>query len=119
MKERNSHISKSRSRRIRQLRHRMILAFVTLCISLMLGIFGCGFLSRAQSDSAEVSCKYFTSVMVQPGDTLYSIAQKYADEHYSSVDAYVAEVCLTNHMMDTDIHIGDYLIIPYYSTEFR
>lgn len=119
MKERNRRIRNSRIRRIRQLRRRASIAFVTLCISILIGILGCGFLSKAQTDSAEISYKYFTSVLVESGDTLYSIAQEYADEHYSSIDAYIEEVCLTNHLMDMEICAGDYLVIPYYSTEFR
>lgn len=119
MNERNRRIRSSRIRRIRQLRRRVTIAFATLCISVVTGLLGCSFLSKAQSNSAEISYKYFTSVMVQSGDTLYSIAQEYADDHYASIDAYIEEVCLTNHLMDMDICAGDYLVIPYYSTEFR
>lgn len=106
-------------RRVRQLRRRVAAAAVILCASAVIGVFGCSFLSRAQSANRRISYKYFTSIQVQSGDTLYSIAQEYADEHYESVYAYMEEVCLTNHMLDTDIHEGDYLIVPYYSTEFR
>lgn len=84
-----------------------------------IGILGFSFLSRAQAEDTAVSYKYFTSVQVKQGDTLLSIAQEYADEHYDSVYAYMEEVCLTNHMLDDKIFAGDYLIVPYYSTEFR
>lgn len=106
-------------RRIRQLHRRAAVAAVTLCISAAIGVFGCSFLSRAQSADPGISYKYFTSIQVKSGDTLYSIAREYADEHYESVYAYMEEVCLTNHLLDTDIREGDYLIVPYYSTDFR
>lgn len=109
----------SRMRRVRQLRRRIMLTAVTVCLSAVIGILGCSFLTEAQSGEAEVSYKYFTSIQIRPGDTLYSIASEYADEHYASVYAYMEEVCLTNHMLSEEISAGDYLVIPYYSTEFR
>lgn len=109
----------SRMRRVRQLRRRIFTLTLTVVLSLTIGILGFSFLSRAQAEDTAVSYKYFTSVQVKQGDTLLSIAQEYADEHYDSVYAYMEEVCLTNHMLDDKIFAGDYLIVPYYSTEFR
>lgn len=109
----------SRIRRVRQLRRRIMTAFVALVLSLTIGILGCSFFSKAQSEDAVVEYKYFTSIQVKAGDTLYSIAQEYADSHYASVYDYMEEICLTNHLLDEKINTGDYLIIPYYCTEFR
>lgn len=109
----------SHMRRVRQLRRRMITAAFTVCLSFMIGLLGFSFLSRAQAEENAVAYKYFTSIQVQQGDTLYSIAQKYSDRHYKSVYAYMEEVCRTNHLLDEDICAGDYLVVPYYSTEFR
>lgn len=108
-----------RIRRVRQLRRRIMTASVVFCLSLIIGVFGCGFFSKAQSDDTAVEYKYFTSIRIKAGDTLYSISQEYADDHYESVYDYMEEVCLTNHLLDEKINTGDYLIIPYYSTEFR
>lgn len=113
-RRRNSYI-----RRVRQLRRRIMTAFAVFALSLTIGILGCSFFSKAQSEDASVEYKYFTSIQVQAGDTLYSIAQKYADGHYASVYDYMEEICLTNHLLDEKINTGDYLIIPYYCTEFR
>ena len=112
-------IRRNRIRRARQLRRRIFAASMMLSLSLVMGIIGCGFLSSAQDEALTVSYKYFTSVMIQPGDTLSSIARDYMDDHYESVDAYIAEVRMTNHILDDDIRAGEYLILPYYSTEFR
>lgn len=112
-------IRNNRIRRTRQLRRRMFIVSFALCLSLAVGLTGFGFLSNAQDESHTVSYKYFTSVMVQPGDTLSSIARNYMDDHYDSVDAYITEVRLTNHMLDDDVYAGDFLIVPYYSTDFR
>lgn len=111
--------SGSHRRRAAQLRRRVLAAVITLGLSLAIGILSFGFLSKAQSEKSAVSYKYFTSIQIQPGDTLLSIAQEYADDHYSSIYTYMEEVCRTNHLLDDDIKAGDYLIVPYYSTEFR
>lgn len=119
MREEERRIRNNRIRRARQLRRRIFIASITLCLSLAAGMIGCSFLSSAQDEEHIISYKYFASVMVQPGDTLSSIAREYMDEHYDSVDAYVSEVRFTNHLLDDDICAGEYLILPYYSTEFR
>lgn len=97
---------------------------LTICLILVLFIAaalpGFSFLSSAREKADSVSYKYFSSVMIRSGDTLTSIASQYADEHYESLDAYIEEVRATNNLSDIDeIRAGDYLIIPYYSEQFR
>lgn len=118
MKAEERRIRNNRIRRTRQLRRRIFIACVTLFLSLGIGL-GCSFFSSAQDEDHAVSYKYFTSVMVQHGDTLSSIAADYMDEHYDSIDSYITEVRMTNHILDDEICAGEYLIVPYYSTEFR
>lgn len=73
---------------------------------------------KAQAASAETSHKYYTSIQVQKGDTLWTIANSYITEEYSSIHDYIEEVCELNHISDNDIHYGQYLTIPYYSDEY-
>lgn len=112
-------IYNNRIRRKRQLRRRMIITGSIVCLLLIFGVPGTVFLSRAQSKEPEVSYKYYTSILVYPGDTLNSIAGTYADAHYESLNAYIEEVRMTNHLTDDDIRAGEYLIVPYYSTDYR
>lgn len=107
-----------RRQRTGQLRIRMAALLAAACI-FMLGLSVSTILSRAQAAHADISCKYFASIQIQPGDTLYSIALQYADGHYQSLYAYMEEVCLTNHLTDDTLNAGDYLVIPYYSTDPR
>lgn len=100
------------------------LSSVYHCLILVLFIAaalpGFSFLSSAKEKTGPVSYKYFSSVMVRSGDTLTSIALRYADDHYESLDAYIEEVRATNNLTDIDdIRSGDYLIVPYYSEQFR
>lgn len=76
-------------------------------------------LSQANTELEEVSYKYYTSVRIEPGETLWALADRYADrEHYASQDQYIDEVMRMNHLAGEEICAGHYLILPYYSTEF-
>lgn len=120
MREESRRIRNNRIRRARQLRHRLMAGGLALCLSITLSIFACSFFSRAESADHTVYYKYFTSIMITPGDTLYSIASLYADDHYESPEAYAAEVSAINHLQSPDeIRAGEYLVVPYYSTEFH
>lgn len=107
-------------RRTRQLTKRIFFSLAATLIAVFIGILTTGFLSRAQASSEPVHYKYFRSIMVYSGDTLSAISGRYMDNHYTSVQDYIDEVCEMNHLQDADdIHAGDYLIIPYYSTDFH
>ena len=72
---------------------------------------------RAQ---ANTGFKYYTSVTVESGETLWSITDRFIDyEYYEDKDAYIAEVENINHL-DTDelLMAGQLLIVPYYSAEY-
>lgn len=104
----------------RQLTKRIFFSLAATLIAVFIGILTTGFLSRAQASSEPVHYKYFRSIMVYSGDTLSAISSRYMDNHYTSVQDYIDEVCEMNHLQDADdIHAGDYLIIPYYSTDFH
>ncbi len=110
--ERRSRLN--RIRRQRQLRRRLALAAFAAAFFLTAGVFACGVTVSAQGEGA-AERKYFTSIMIMPGDTLSSIAAAYADGHYGSAADYIAEVCETNHILNENaIEAGSYLVIPYY-----
>lgn len=121
-----------------QIRRHRIRFLLALC-----GIvcFLCGFIFRgsittayADSDSSETNtaesvsgsdideikqnlqgCKYYTSVTVETGDSLYSIASKYYTENYESIEKYIYEIKKVNGIRSDNICQGGYLTIPYYS----
>lgn len=119
MMREESRIYRNRIRRARQLRRRIIITCIAICLGSLTGFFCFGFLSSARAEQTAVSYKYFTSIEVHPGDTLSSIAHAYADHHYASVDAYMQEVCAMNHILEDEITAGDYIVVPYYSSSFR
>lgn len=66
---------------------------------------------------SEHSCKYYTSITVEKGDTLWSIASEYMTAEYPHIEDYIMEVRELNHLADNGIYAGEYLTIPYYSSD--
>ncbi len=64
--------------------------------------------------------KYYTSVTVKSGDTLWNLADEYVDyNYYKDKNKYIAEVKSINHLDDNcTITAGQSLIVPYYSDEY-
>lgn len=89
------------------------LSFVFL---LVLGcfIFHSNTVNAKENASSE---KYYTSVYIEPGDTLTSIAKEYQTEEYSDLSEYIEEIMYINQLYSDDITAGCYLVIPYYSKE--
>lgn len=75
-------------------------------------------MDASESDATHASTKYFTCIQIQPGDSLWSIAEKYMTDEYQSIDDYIDEVCFSNHIEDeSQITAGTNLIVPYYKVD--
>ena len=111
---------KRRLRRRRELRRRMILAFMTLFLVMMGTVSYHAIELSASTGQEQLSFKYYTSITVAYGETLWDIADEYIDYNkYKNKNEYIAEVQSINHLKDTDaIRSGQSLIIPYYSSEY-
>lgn len=123
MGNRSCHHRKPRSvrrARICQLQRKAVLAFgavLLLICGVLLGsnIFGA---SSSNASDGDMLYKYYTSVEVQPGDTLWTIADKYMQDETDRAD-YIQELKEMNHLQNDSIHAGDYLTVAYYSHEFK
>lgn len=96
----------SRNRRIVVRRQKIALVSVAF---IALAIIICTFLSgavRTQAAPSEISCKYYTSIEVQSGDTLWSIASDHITEEYRDMNAYIDEVCSINKISQNEIPCG-------------
>lgn len=58
--------------------------------------------------------KYYTSVTIRPGDTLWSIAEEYMPEDDTDTKKYIEEIMELNHLHSFKIHSGGSLVVPYY-----
>ena len=112
-------ILKNRIRRQREMKKNFLILVMTVCLIVTCSITLNGFRSNAKDDSTEVSYKYYKSIEVTGNDTLWSIAEEYMDEeHYESIADYIEEVKSMNSLKNDTIHYGEYLIIPYYASDF-
>lgn len=110
----------ARAMRLRRERARkclaaMIAVCATFCIILI-----CSLSYMALNTSANNGFKYYTSITVGVGESLWDLAGEYMDSaHYISRERYIAEVCSINHLDDeNDITAGQLLILPYYSQDY-
>lgn len=109
-----------KKRRQREVRRNIFLLCLSTFIILSCALSYRAIVSNAEDKNAVVSYKYFNSITVEEGDTLWSIANTYNDGvHYDSNQDYINEVISINHLSDaSEIQVGYNLIIPYYSTSF-
>ncbi len=63
--------------------------------------------------------KYYTSIEIKSGSSLWEIAEEYMTEEYTSVEEYIREVKQINHLTGDLIYEGAYLCVPYYSSEIK
>ncbi len=119
IRERELKNHRRKLRRQREVHRTFILAGITLVLVLVFTLSYHALSAHANTEFQDISYKYYTSVQVQPGDTLWEFAGRYADsEHYDSHARYIEEVMHMNHLSEERICAGNYLILPYYSDEF-
>lgn len=100
--------------RRRQVRQRELLICATV---LIIGINLCGLMmmnvfANSASDFRKEPC--YTSIRIENGDSLWSIAARYAESSPMDVREYVQELKRMNQLTDDTIHAGHYLTVVYY-----
>lgn len=113
-------IYNNRIRRHRQLKRNIFITFFTVVFVLTLSIGGFAIGSKAQDKEEVVLYKYYTNIEVQYGETLWDIAETYFCEYkYKNYEHYIAEVMQINGLYHEKVSAGSYLLVPYYSSEFK
>ena len=74
--------------------------------------------AHEDADNTETVYKYYTSIEIQHGDTLWDIAESTMTSEYDSVQEYVEVLKDMNNLESDDIQAGQYLMIAYNDTEF-
>lgn len=112
-------IRNNRMRRKHQLQRNIMVCLLTFLLVITLASLLFSFRTKAQVNDEEILYKYYKSVMVKEGDTLWRYAEIYGSHlYYDSHDDYIKEVMDMNSLADDRITSGQYLILPYYSPEF-
>ena len=125
MRKYNHKISEKANESLRKreavVRKQRTVLVVMIAVLVSLGILLGTSISTLASSEKDISSynKYYTSVKIESGDTLWSIADEYIDNVDVSRAEYIDEICDINDISENDIHAGDYIVIPYYSDEIK
>lgn len=113
--------NESLSKREAVVRKQRSLIAVAIIVVITLGILlGTSMNALASSEKETASYnKYYVSIRVESGDTLWTIADEYVDGFNIEKNDYIEEVCEINEISKDDIHAGDYIVVPYYSQEVK
>jgi len=102
-----------------RIRKTYFLGFFVALFVLVSAILLTGFSIQAEESTDNTSNKYYTSVSVEKGDTLWTIATEYRTAEYSGINQYIDELKSINALNSDTIKTGDTLIVPYYSDEVK
>ena len=93
---------------------------IAIIIMVSLGILlGTGISALASNDKTVGSYKYYKSICIEEGDTLWDIADEYIAGTDMSHDDYIQEICELNNIYKNEIHAGEYIIVSYYSSDLQ
>jgi cell division protein YceG involved in septum cleavage len=92
------------------------LSIFCMTIVLVSIIAGTTMVIKAEEPAASQKLyKYYTTVQIEEGDTLWSIAEQYTEGTDCSIQEYIAELKQMNGLKDDTITAGCNLIVSYYS----
>ncbi|MCH5334045.1 MAG: LysM peptidoglycan-binding domain-containing protein [Agathobacter sp.] len=98
---------------------RQILILAAVVVTGLAILLGSSIRAMASSPKKAEMHKYYTSIAVERGDTLWALADDYIAEGLMDRKAFIAEVSELNHLTDGHIHSGAHIIVPYYSEEVK
>jgi len=110
-----------RIRRRKQVaKQKMVLLLVAIFV-ITLGsiVFGSIFSSAKNPDADIPKYKYYKSIEIHHGDTLWDIAKEYCSDPGVTTQEYIDEIKELNSLKSETIHAGQHLIITYYDTELK
>ena len=96
-------------------RNRKRLVLITVLASILLGVVA--FSRRAAAEDSREVYTYYTSYEVQPGDTLWTIADQFMGPDFTDKREFIDNIKSLNHLSKDDITAGNYLVIEYSSYE--
>lgn len=97
-----------------------IIALVCILVVSLLILLGSSIRTFASSRNNESLHKYYTSVQIKSGDTLWNLADQYTVDGVYNRDDFIQETCELNQLSDiNELHEGEYLVVGYYSSDIK
>lgn len=94
-----------------------VVVIIIVSLALLLGT-GIRALASSKEDPAAYN-KYYKSVRVETGDTLWTIADEYIQNLNIDKMEYIEEICELNKMDGDYIQAGEYIVVAYYSKDVK
>ena len=111
--------NESLAKRARSVRfEKSLIAIISIIIVSVLILIGSSISTFASSRTQDHYNKSYTSVRIEPGDTLWDLSDKYVIDGIMDRDEFIDEVCKINHISEDDIlHSGEYIVVANYTVE--
>ncbi len=90
-----------------------VLILIVFCLGL-----GTFIASAHENTDGQMVYKYYKSIQIQPGDTLWNIAEETMTSEYDSTAEYVCVLKRMNNLTSDDIQAGQYLTVAYTDTVY-
>ena len=97
----------------RIVRNRKIMLIVAIAVTLLFSFIF--FSNRAAAETKREVYTYYTSYEIQPGDTLWSIADQFIGPDFTDKQDFIDNIKSINHLTSDNITAGNYLVIEYSS----
>jgi cell division protein YceG involved in septum cleavage len=92
-----------------------LLAILALVVLIGSNFFGHSLMNALADETEQIEMvKYYTSVQIERGDSLWSIAGKYIENSGMTTADYVKELKNMNGLREDIIHSGQYLTVMYF-----
>ena len=116
----NHNIRKHRKATFSKKKSGLSKAFKTICIILLFVIAFGGFYTSAHGNRSEepVNFKYYKSITVESGDSLWGLAEEYITDDYESIDEYIVVLKDINNLNSDNLKAGDKIIVAYNDTTY-
>ncbi|MDD6482585.1 MAG: LysM peptidoglycan-binding domain-containing protein [Lachnospiraceae bacterium] len=109
--------NESLARRARTVRiEKSIIAIVSIIIIAAIILIGSSIITFASACGQKSYSKEYTSIRIEPGDTLWDISDHYLVDGAMDKEDYIDEICRVNNISREDtLHSGEYLVVACYS----
>lgn len=95
-----------------------LIALLLILVFFVIFFIGNSIITFASDRSGQELHKYYTSVQLQSGDSLWSLSDRYASGSPADRQEFISEVCELNGISaDNTLHSGEYLVVSYYAPQ--
>ena len=90
-----------------------------LCLIAVITVFSSALLGHSlfnvmAGEEQDRFSKYYKSIQICQGDSLWSIADEYRENSTMTVEGYIKELRTMNQLRSDTIHAGQYLTVMYF-----